>query len=40
MIPMRRIGTPVDYGESILFLSAGADYITGQTLNVDGGLTT
>jgi len=39
-IPLQRIGTPVDYGEAILFLSAGADYITGQTLNVDGGLTT
>jgi 3-oxoacyl-[acyl-carrier protein] reductase len=40
LIPMGRIGTPVDYGEAILFLSAGASYITGQTLNVDGGLTT
>ncbi|MBN34510.1 MAG: oxidoreductase [Rhodospirillaceae bacterium] len=39
-IPLQRIGTPVDYGEAILFLSAGADYITGQTINVDGGLTT
>ena len=40
LIPMGRIGTPVDYGEAILFLSAGAGYVTGQTLNVDGGLTT
>ncbi|MBT5432271.1 MAG: SDR family oxidoreductase [Alphaproteobacteria bacterium] len=39
-IPLDRIGTPTDYGEAILFLSAGAGYVTGQTLNVDGGLTT
>ena len=39
-IPLGRIGTPEDYGESILFLAAGAPYVTGQTLNVDGGVTT
>ena len=39
VVPLGRIGTPADYGEAILFLSAGADYITGQTVNVDGGLT-
>jgi 3-oxoacyl-[acyl-carrier protein] reductase len=38
-IPLKRAGSPTDYGEVILFLSAGADYVTGQTLNVDGGLT-
>lgn len=38
-VPLRRIGSPEDYGEVILFLAAGADYITGQTINVDGGLT-
>jgi 3-oxoacyl-[acyl-carrier protein] reductase len=38
-VPLQRVGTPVDYGDAILFLAAGADYITGQTLNVDGGLT-
>ncbi|MCP4074533.1 MAG: SDR family oxidoreductase [Hyphomicrobiales bacterium] len=38
-VPLGRIGTPQDYGETILFLAAGADYITGQTLTVDGGLT-
>jgi len=36
--PLGRKGTPDDYAESILFLCAGADYITGQTLVVDGGL--
>ncbi len=39
-VPLKRIGTPEEYAETILFLSAGADYITGQTLNVDGGMTT
>ena len=38
-IPLRRIGSPTDYGEAILFLAAGADYVTGHTLTVDGGLT-
>ena len=37
-IPLRRVGSPSDYGESILFLAAGADYVTGHTLVVDGGL--
>ena len=39
-IPMGRIGSPEDYGEAILWLAAGADYITGQCINVDGGITT
>ena len=39
-VPLARTGTPTDYGEAILFLAAGATYVTGQTLNVDGGLTT
>ncbi len=38
-IPLRRIGSPDEYGDVILYLAAGADYITGQTLSVDGGLT-
>jgi 3-oxoacyl-[acyl-carrier protein] reductase len=38
-VPLRRIGTPDDYGDAILYLAAGADYVTGQTLNIDGGLT-
>lgn len=39
-VPLQRVGTPTDYGETILFLAAGADYVTGQTLTVDGGITT
>lgn len=37
-IPMGRLGTPEDVGESLAFLaSPSADYITGTALNVDGG---
>jgi 2-hydroxycyclohexanecarboxyl-CoA dehydrogenase len=39
-VPMRRIGQPVDIAPAVAFLlSAGAGYITGQTLSVSGGLT-
>ena len=37
-VPLHRAGTPEEFAESILFL-AGAPYITGHTLVVDGGLT-
>lgn len=36
-IPLRRAGEPADYADAILFLCAGASYITGHTLLVDGG---
>jgi len=36
-IPLRRMGTTADYAEVILFLCAGAAYITGETITVDGG---
>jgi 3-oxoacyl-[acyl-carrier protein] reductase len=36
--PMRRLGLPADVAPAVLFLaSAGARFITGQTLPVDGG---
>lgn len=39
-IPMRRLGQPADYPGIIAFLaSSDADYITGQTISVSGGLT-
>jgi 3-oxoacyl-[acyl-carrier protein] reductase len=38
-VPLRRIGQPADYAEAILFLCAGAGYVTGHTLVVDGGWT-
>lgn len=37
-IPLRRLGTPEDVAETAVFLlSDGAAYITGQTINVNGG---
>ncbi|MDR2154570.1 MAG: 3-oxoacyl-ACP reductase FabG [Burkholderiaceae bacterium] len=39
-IPLRRIGSADDVGAAAEFLlSAGASYITGQTIVVDGGMT-
>ena len=38
-IPLGRPGTPSDVAKAVLFLcSDAAAYITGQTLNVDGGM--
>lgn len=38
-IPMERCGTPEDIAKAVAFLASDdASYITGQTLNVDGGL--
>jgi 3-oxoacyl-[acyl-carrier protein] reductase len=38
-IPAGRLGSPEDVAAAVIFLaSEGATYITGQTLNVDGGM--
>ena len=38
-IPLKRAATPDDLAAAVSFLcSTDADYITGQTLNVDGGI--
>lgn len=40
LIPYGRIGEPADVGRAVAFLASdAADYITGQTLFVDGGMT-
>ena len=36
---LRRLGTPEDIAEAMLFLAAGAAYMTGETIVVDGGAT-
>ena len=39
-IPMKRLGQPEDYPGLVTFLASDdADYITGQTISVSGGLT-
>ncbi len=39
-IPLGRVGRPEDVAEAVVFLaSPAADFITGQTLSVSGGLT-
>jgi 3-oxoacyl-[acyl-carrier protein] reductase len=39
-IPLGRMGTPDEFGAAVAFLaSAGGDYVTGATLQVDGGFT-
>ena len=38
-IPMKRIGEPKEVANLVLFLSSNlSDYITGQVINVDGGM--
>ncbi len=39
MIPMERLGKPEDVAQAVLFLvSESSSYITGQVLNVNGGI--
>jgi len=36
-VPLARIGEPADYAQVIVYLCAGADYITGEVIPVTGG---
>lgn len=36
--PVGRVGTPEDVARACLFLAAGADFMTGQNLTLDGGM--
>ena len=36
--PLRRIASPADIGSAIVGLVTGGDFVTGQTLIIDGGL--
>jgi pteridine reductase len=35
--PLKREGTPEDIAKAVHFLLAEATYVTGETINVDGG---
>lgn len=37
-IPLRRFGEPKEIAETVIFLAAEGDYITGQQINVNGGI--
>jgi gluconate 5-dehydrogenase len=40
-IPLKRPGTPKDLDGAVVFLASdAAEYVTGQTILVDGGITT
>jgi 2-hydroxycyclohexanecarboxyl-CoA dehydrogenase len=39
-VPMKRLGNPADVAAAVAFFASdSAEYITGQTLSVSGGLT-
>jgi len=37
-VPLARVGEPEDYAELIVFLCAGAAYVTGEVIPITGGL--
>ncbi len=37
-IPLKRLGEPEDIAKTVKFLAVDGDYITGQVIEVDGGL--
>jgi len=39
MIPLRRIGTPKEIADAVVFLATAGTYMTGSDLVIDGGIT-
>ncbi|MDN5849893.1 MAG: 3-oxoacyl-ACP reductase FabG [Nitrococcus sp.] len=37
-IPLRRFGKPNEIAQTVVFLAAEGDYITGQQININGGI--
>jgi len=37
-VPLGRFGTPEEVAKAVVFLAADGDYITGQQINVNGGI--
>ncbi len=37
-IPVGRLGRPEEVAEAVVFFCAAAEYVTGQVINVDGGM--
>ena len=37
-VPQRRLGTPNEIARGVVFLCQDGEYITGQQLNINGGL--
>lgn len=39
LVPMQRFGTPLEVAETVVFLASDkASYITGETININGGI--
>ena len=37
-IPLKRVGKPEDVAECVFFLADKASYVTGEVLNISGGM--
>jgi acetoacetyl-CoA reductase len=37
-VPMGRFGRPEEIAKAVVFVAADGDYITGQQINVNGGV--
>jgi acetoacetyl-CoA reductase len=37
-VPMGRFGQPEEIARAVVFIAAEGDYITGQQINVNGGV--